>query len=461
MASSLDPATVGAVFKAYDVRGVVPEQVDEELARTTGRAFVQVLGADRIVVGHDMRPSSPSLARAYAEGANEAGADVVLIGLCSTDQLYFASGHLGLPGVMFTASHNPARYNGIKHCRAFAAPVGMESGLAQIRDLVLAGAPVGDADAPARRAGTVEEQDTLGAYVDHLLSLAPVSGRPLKVVVDAGNGMAGHTAPAVFAKLADIEMVPLYFELDGSFPNHEANPIEPENLADLQAEVRATGADVGLAFDGDADRCFLVDERGEIVSPSTLTALIAARELAKAPGSSVIHNLITSRAVPEVVRELGGTPVRTRVGHSYIKAMMAETDAVFGGEHSGHFYFRDFWRADSGMLAALHALAALAEADVPLSVLLAPYERYPLSGEINSTVADQRAVLVDIERAYAGRDGVTLDRLDGLTVSTPDWAFNVRASNTEPLLRLNVEGKDIPTMEHLRDEVLTLIRKDA
>ncbi|MDH2415122.1 phosphomannomutase/phosphoglucomutase [Nocardioides sp. CER19] len=456
MAASLDPANVGAVFKAYDVRGTVPDQVDDDLARATGRAFVRVLGADKIVIGHDMRSSSPALARAYAEGANEAGADVVMIGLCSTDQLYFASGHLGLPGVMFTASHNPARYNGIKQCRAFAAPVGMETGLAEIRDLVLDGAPL-----EREGSGTIGEQDTLDAYVDHLLGLAPVSGRRLKVVVDAGNGMAGHTAPAVFAKLPGVDLVPMYFDLDGTFPNHEANPIEPENLVDLQAKVRETGADVGLAFDGDADRCFLVDEGGELVSPSTLTALIAARELAKAPGSAVIHNLITSRAVPEVVREHGGTPVRTRVGHSFIKATMAETDAVFGGEHSGHFYFRDFWRADSGMLAALHALAALAEADVPLSQLLAPYARYPLSGEINSTVADQQAVLGEIERTYGDRTGVSLDRLDGLTVSTLDWSFNVRASNTEPLLRLNVEGRDTPTMEHVRDEVLAIIRKDT
>ncbi|SFB75392.1 phosphomannomutase [Nocardioides terrae] len=461
MASSLDPANVGAVFKAYDVRGTVPDQVDEDLARATGRAFVRVLDTPedpvrRIVIGHDMRPSSPSLARAYAEGANQAGADVVMIGLASTDQLYFASGHLGLPGVMFTASHNPAQYNGIKQCRPFAAPVGMESGLAEIRDLVLQGSPL-----EQEHSGTVEEQDVLEAYADHLLSLAPVSGRPLTVVADAGNGMAGHTAPAVFARLPGIELVPMYFELDGTFPHHEANPIEPENLVDLQAKVRETGADVGLAFDGDADRCFLVDERGQLVSPSTLTALIAARELAKAPGSAVIHNLITSRAVPQIVSELGGRPVRTRVGHSFIKARMAETDAVFGGEHSGHFYFRDFWRADSGMLAALHALAALAEADVPLSELLAPYERYPLSGEINSTVADQQAVVAEIEATYGGRDGAALDRLDGLTVSTDDWSFNVRASNTEPLLRLNVEGKDTATMEHLRDEVLAIIRKDA
>ena len=456
--ATLDPGNVNAVFKAYDVRGTIPDQIDEELARVTGRAFVQVMQADKIVIGHDMRPSSPALAAAYAAGATEAGADVVMIGLASTDQLYFASGHLGVPGVMFTASHNPAQYNGIKHCRAYAAPVGMESGLREIRDLVLAGAPVPAGVEP----GGITEQELLRSYVEHLLSLTPLRGRRLKVVVDAGNGMAGLTAPAVFEMLGSdrAELVPLFLELDGTFPNHEANPIEPANLVDLQAKVREVGADVGLAFDGDADRCFLVDERGEIVSPSTLTALIAARELDREPGATVIHNLITSRAVPEIVRELGGNPVRTRVGHSFIKATMAETDAIFGGEHSGHFYFRDFWRADSGMLAALHTLAALAATDAPLSELLAPYERYPLSGEINSTVADQQATIAEVEAAYGGREGVTLDRLDGLTVSHTDWSFNVRASNTEPLLRLNVEGKDDVTMATTRDELLALIRKD-
>ncbi|MFT4263070.1 MAG: phosphomannomutase/phosphoglucomutase [Nocardioides sp.] len=450
--------TVNAVFKAYDVRGTVPDQIDEDLARATGRAFVEVVGnPERIVIGYDMRPSSPSLAQAYAEGATTAGADVVIIGLCSTDELYFASGHLGIPGVMFTASHNPAQYNGIKQCRAFAAPVGMESGLAEIRDLVLSG----DFAEPAATPGEITEQDLLDAYVDHLLTLAPVKGRPLTVVADAGNGMAGHTAPAVFVKLPDIELIDLYFDLDGTFPHHEANPIEAANLVDLQAKVRETGADVGLAFDGDADRCFLVDERGELVSPSTLTALIATRELGKDPGASVVHNLITSRAVPEIVRENGGTPVRTRVGHSFIKAVMADTDAIFGGEHSGHFYFRDFWRADSGMLAALHALAALAEADVPLSELLAPYERYPLSGEINSTVTDAPAVLAQLEAHFGAQEGVELDHLDGLTVSSPDWSFNVRSSNTEPLLRLNAEGKDVATMEAVRDEALAIITGDA
>lgn len=457
MPPTLDPANLDAVFKAYDVRGVVPDQLDEDLARATGRAFVRVLGADTVVVGHDMRPSSPGMAGAFADGATEAGADVILIGLASTDQLYFASGHLGHPGVMFTASHNPAQYNGIKMCRAGAQPVGMETGLAEIRDAVAAGAV-----APAVRQGNITHHDVLEAYAAHLLSLAPVTGRRLRVVVDAGNGMAGHTAPAVFGRLGQerVEVVPMYFDLDGTFPNHEANPIDPDNLVDLQKRVLSEGADLGLAFDGDADRCFLVDERGLAVSPSTLTALIAARELAKEPGATVIHNLITSRAVPEIVTELGGRPVRTRVGHSYIKATMAETDAIFGGEHSGHFYFRDFWRADSGMLAALHALGALAGTDRALSDLLGDFERYVVSGEINSTVADQAAVVAEIEGAYGHLDGVTTDRLDGLTVSHPDWWFNVRPSNTEPLLRLNAEGRDQATMVEVRDAVLAIIRRE-
>ena len=452
---ALAPDNVRAVFKAYDVRGTVPDQIDEDLARATGAAFVQVLGVREVVVGYDMRPSSPGMAGAFADGAAGAGADVTMIGLASTDQLYFASGHLGRAGAMFTASHNPAQYNGMKLCRSEARPVGLDTGLAEIRDLVAGGEVV-----RGTREGALDSHDVLEAYAAHLVSLAPVAGRRLKVVVDAGNGMAGHTAPAVFGRLGDdqVELVPMYFELDGTFPNHEANPIDEANLVDLQQRVVAEQADVGLAFDGDADRCFLVDERGRAVSPSTLTALIAARELAKAPGSTIIHNLITSRAVPELVTELGGVPVRTRVGHSFIKATMAETDAVFGGEHSGHFYFRDFWRADSGMLAALHALAALAETDVPLSELLAAYERYPMSGEINSEVADSGAVVDALEATYAGQGGVTTDRLDGLTVSHPDWTFNVRASNTEPLLRLNAEGKDPATMARVRDQVLAQIR---
>ena len=360
---------------------------------------------------------------------------------------------------MFTASHNPAQYNGIKMCRARAVPLGTDTGLREIRDLVAAGAPV----PPGRTPGDLSSHDVLEAYAAHLLDLAPVTGRRLRVVADAGSGMAGHTAPAVFGRLGDdrVSLVPLYFELDGTFPHHEANPIEPENLRDLQARVLAEGADVGLAFDGDADRCFLVDERGRAVSPSAVTALIAARELARHPGASVIHNLITSRAVPELVSALGGTPVRTRVGHSYIKATMAETDAVFGGEHSGHFYFRDFWRADSGMLAALHVLAALAADDRPLSAMLAEYDPYPLSGEINSTVVDAAAATARVEQRWAAREGVEVDRLDGLSVSHRDWAFNVRSSNTEPLLRLNVEGKDEDTMRAVRDEVLDQIRGAA
>jgi phosphomannomutase len=455
--SGTTAAALSAVFKAYDVRGTVPDQIDEDLARAVGSAFVQVTSAasDGVVVGHDMRPSSPGMAQAFAEGAAAAGADVTMIGLASTDQLYYASGHLGVPGAMFTASHNPAQYNGIKMCRAFAVPLGMDTGLGAVRDLVAAGqAPTGE------RTGDIVARDVLEDYAEHLLTLVRVAGRRLTVAVDAGNGMAGHTAPAVLGRL-DLAVVPMYYELDGTFPNHEANPIEPANLADLQAKVREVGADIGLAFDGDADRCFIVDERGEIVSPSALTALIASRELAREPGATVIHNLITSRAVPELVAELGGTPVRTRVGHSFIKATMAETDAVFGGEHSGHFYFRDFWRADSGMLAALHVLAALAETDRPLSVLLAEFSRYVATGEINSTVADQQGVLARIEQEYGGRDGVTLDHLDGLTVAHPDWWFNVRASNTEPLLRLNAEAGDAATLERLRDDVLATIRRDS
>jgi phosphomannomutase len=457
MAPSLDPVVLDGIFKAYDVRGTVPDQIDADLARRTGAAFVQVTGASTVVVGHDMRPSSPDLAGAFADGATTAGADVVLIGLASTDQLYFASGHLGHPGAMFTASHNPAQYNGIKLCRAHAVPIGRETGLAEIRDLVAS-----DAEPRAAVAGTITQQDVLAAYAAHLLALAPVEGRRLKVVVDAGNGMAGYTAPAVFGRLpaGQVDLVPMYFELDGTFPNHEANPIEPSNLVDLQQRVVQEEADIGLAFDGDADRCFLVDERGRAVSPSALTALIAARELAKHPGSTVIHNLITSRAVPEIVAELGGTPVRTRVGHSFIKATMAESDAVFGGEHSGHFYFRDFWRADSGMLAALHALAALAGTDRPLSVLLGDYVRYAPSGEINSTVADPVAVLDEIEKAYADL-GHAIDHLDGLTVTHYYWWFNVRPSNPAPLLRLNAEGKDPATMAGVRDDVLAIIRRDT
>ncbi|MET9438675.1 phosphomannomutase/phosphoglucomutase [Streptomyces sp. NPDC006551] len=450
-------ADLSQIVKAYDVRGVVPDQWDEGLAELFGAAFVRVTGADAIVVGHDMRPSSPGLSGAFSRGAARLGADVTLIGLCSTDQLYFASGQLNLPGAMFTASHNPAQYNGIKMCRAGAAPVGQDTGLAEIRTLVEQWSEQGAPEAAAAP-GTVTERETLDDYATYLRSLVDLTAiRPLKVVVDAGNGMGGHTVPTVLGGLP-LDVVPMYFELDGTFPNHEANPLDPKNIVDLQARVRAEGADLGLAFDGDADRCFVVDERGEPVSPSAITALVAARELAKHPGGTVIHNLITSWSVPEVVRENGGTPVRTRVGHSFIKEEMARTGAIFGGEHSAHYYFKDFWNADTGMLAALHVLAALGGQEGTLSDLVAAYDRYASSGEINSTVADQTARMAAVKTAYEGQDGVTLDELDGLTVTADDWWFNLRASNTEPLLRLNVEARDEATAAKLRDEVLALVR---
>ncbi|MFF0789605.1 phosphomannomutase/phosphoglucomutase [Streptomyces spiralis] len=451
-------ADLSQIVKAYDVRGVVPDQWDESLAELFGAAFARVTGANAIVTGHDMRPSSPGLARAFARGAARLGVDVTEIGLCSTDQLYYASGALGLPGAMFTASHNPAQYNGIKMCRAGAAPVGQDSGLTEIRELVERWSESG-APEPAARTGTITRRDTLEDYAAHLRSLVDVSAiRPLKVVVDAGNGMGGHTVPTVLTGLP-VDLVPMYFELDGTFPNHEANPLDPANLVDLQKRVREEGADLGLAFDGDADRCFVVDEHGEPVSPSAITALVAARELARHGGRGVIiHNLITSWSVPEVVGENGGTPVRTRVGHSFIKAEMARTGAIFGGEHSAHYYFKDFWNADTGMLAALHVLAALGGQDGPLSALVAEYDRYTGSGEINSTVADQAARLTALKAAYADREDVTLDELDGLTVTAADWWFNVRPSNTEPLLRLNAEAKDAATMAEVRDEALRIIR---
>jgi phosphomannomutase len=443
------------VIKAYDVRGVVPDDLDADLARLVGAAFVHMTGATAVAVGRDMRPSGPDLVAAFTDGATGQGADVIDIGLCSTDGLYFASGRLDIPGAMFTASHNPAQYNGIKLCRAGAAPVGRDSGLDQIRRMALEGVPAHEGPR-----GTVSQRDMLSDYVAYLHELVDLSGiRPLKVVVDAGNGMGGHTVPAILTGVP-VEVDALYFELDGSFPNHEANPIEPENLRDIQARVTHIGADLGLALDGDADRCFVVDENGRAVDPSTLTALIAVRELRRAPGSAIIHNLITSRSVPEIVREHGGVPVRTRVGHSFIKETMAQTDAVFGGEHSGHFYFRDFWRADSGMLAALHVLAALGETPegTTLSSLLAEYERWARSGEINSRVDDQQATVAAVRDHYAEQDGVTIDDLDGMTVDAQDWWFNLRASNTEPLLRLNVEARTPELMVSTRDGVLALIR---
>ena len=444
---------LSAVFKAYDIRGVVGEQLDADLVRKAGAAFVRLVGGPAVVIGYDMRDSSPGLAEAFGEGVTGQGVNVINIGLASTDMLYFASGALNLPGAMFTASHNPAEYNGIKLCRAGAAPVGQDSGLAEIRAAVEQGVPSGPGG------GTAESRDMLESYAEYLRDLVDLSGsRPLKIVVDAGNGMGGHTVPKVFAGLS-IEIVPMYFELDGTFPNHEANPLDPKNIVDLQHKVREVGADAGLAFDGDADRCFVVDERGEAVPPSAVTALVATRELAKVPGATVIHNLITSKAVPEIVTEHGGTPVRTRVGHSFIKQKMAETDAIFGGEHSAHYYFRDFWRADTGMLAALHVLAALGEQPGPLSELTHEYSRYATSGEINSTVDDQAGRMAAVKQEFQGRPGVTVDELDGLTVEVGGGAwFNLRPSNTEPLLRLNVEAADDERVAALRDEVLALVR---
>ena len=446
--------------KAYDVRGLVGVQLTAEVSRALGHAFARfVMGSSpAVVIAHDMRESSPELSWAFAEGVTSAGLDAVMAGLGSTDMLYFAAGRLDLAGAMFTASHNPARYNGIKLCLAGAVPISLDTGLAQVRDEAQA---LLDGAVPvvAGRQGTVSERNVLAEYADYLRSLVDLTHiRPLHVVVDAGNGMAGYTVPAVFDGLP-LRTEELYFELDGSFPHHEANPLDPANLVDLQQEVRQTGADIGLAFDGDADRCFVIDERGEPVSPSAITALVATRELRAHPGARILYNLISSRAVPEIVTEGGGVPIRTRVGHSFIKADMASTGAVFGGEHSAHYYFADFFRADTGMLAALHVLAELGGQDRPLSEFASRFSRYADSGEINSTVIDAGAKLERIRR-WAARNAAQVDELDGLTVSLPDgrW-FNVRSSNTEPLLRLNVEAPDAPAMTGLRDEVLALIRR--
>ena len=442
------------IVKAYDIRGVVPDELDEGVAEAVGAAFAKVTGARTILTVHDMRASSGALAGAFGRGVVAQGANVLAAGLGSTDMVYYGSGDLGIPGAMVTASHNPSQYNGIKLCRAGARPVGIETGLKDIKDLAERSLP------PAPVPGSITRLDLLPGYADYLRKLVDISAiRPLTVAVNAGNGMAGHTVPKVLEGLP-ITVIPLYFELDGTFPNHEANPIEPENLRDLQRAVTEHHADIGLAFDGDADRCFVVDERGQVVSPSVLTALIAARELAREPGATIIHNLITSRAVPEIIAERGGTPVRTRVGHSFIKATMAERAAVFGGEHSGHFYFRDFWFADSGMLAALHTLAALGGQVKPLSQLMAEYSRYYASGEINSEVGDQAEATARVKRAFASRPGVSTDELDGLTVTAGDWWFNLRPSNTEPLLRLNVEAGDETAMAARRDEVLSIVRNE-
>lgn len=446
-----------SIFKAYDIRGLVDSELTPDFAFSTGVAVARFLELERepgtVVIGEDMRPSSPDLASAFSAGVTSQGLDVIRIGLASTDMLYFAAGKLNLPGAMFTASHNPAAYNGIKLCLSGARPIGKESGLLAIEKFVKEGSPMA-----MRHPGVEKHRDMLEEYVDHLFSLVDLTAiRPLKIVIDAGNGMAGYTAPAVFKRL-NAEVIEMYFDLDGTFPNHEANPIEPANLVDLQKAVKKHGADIGLAFDGDADRCFLVDEKGALVNPSALTSLIASRELSRYPGSNIIYNLISSRAVKEVVEENGGTAIRSRVGHSYIKKLMAESNAVFGGEHSGHFYFRDFWRADSGMLAALHAIAALGESKKSLSSLLSTFNRYHSSGEINSTVADAQASMKIIEELYGTLKDVSVDHLDGLTINGDNWWFNLRASNTEPLLRLNVEASTPARMQKVRDDVLNTIR---
>jgi len=471
--TSEHPIDLSAFVKTYDVRGLVGSQLTEEVVEAFGAAFADEVGAAgrELVVGHDMRDSSPAFAAAFSRGAQARGAHVVALGLCSTDESYFASGSLDAPAAMFTASHNPATYNGIKMSRAGAQGISLGTGLSSIRDRASAYL-AGGIDAVAEP-GSVREHDALADYAAYLRSLVDLAGvRPLKVVVDAGNGMGGLTVPAVLGEAAGLpglplEIVPLYFELDGTFPNHEANPLEPANLVDLQAAVVAHGADLGLAFDGDADRCFVVDEKGDAVTPSAVAAIVAVREIARVRAAeptaeiAVIHNLITSRAVPEAIVAAGATPVRTRVGHSLIKDEMRATGAVFGGEHSAHYYFRDFWGADNGMLAAMHVLAELGHQGEPLSTLTDRYTPYAASGEINSTVSDVPAAYARIVEAWAGRGD--LDELDGLTVSGSSdegefWWFNVRPSNTEPLLRLNAEAATRPAMERLRDSVLELIR---
>jgi phosphomannomutase len=441
-----------AIFKAYDIRGVVPDEFDESVARLVGNAFVGFTGSDRVLVGRDMRPTSEPLAAAFIEGATLSGADVVDLGLASTDLVYFASGALDAPAAMFTASHNPARYNGIKLCRAGAGPIGEQTGLDRIKETV-AGGLIERAEAPGR----VERRNLLADYAAHVRSFVDLAAlRPLRVVADTANGMGGLVVPPVFEGLP-FELTILYPELDGNFPNHPADPIQPENLEDLSKAVLDLDADVGLAFDGDADRVFLVDERAQPLSGSLTTSIVAKGILERNPGESIVYNLICSKAVPEIVREMGGTPVRSRVGHSYIKQVMADTGAIFGGEHSGHYYFRDNFRADSGLIASLIVLEQLSRAETPLSELRVPFERYAASGEINSRVDDPAAAIELVAGAYAGANQ---DRLDGLTVDFGDWWFNLRPSNTEPLLRLNLEAPDRAACDARTSEVLALFRNE-
>jgi phosphomannomutase len=447
----MDPA----IFKAYDVRGIYPGELNEDIAYQIGRAFVAFLGADRVAVGRDMRLSGPALAGALLQGIAAQGAEAVDLGLTSSDELYFAVGKFGYPaGIMVTASHNPAEYNGLKMCRAEAVPLSESTGLTEIRDMIL-----NDSIPAAARQGTITQRDVLDGYVEHALSFIDAKTlRPLKVVADAGNGMAGMILPRVFAQLP-CELVPLYFDLDGSFPNHPANPIEPANIADLQAKVRETGADVGVAFDGDADRMFIVDEHGTFVGGDMVTAMVAQRLLRRYPGAAIVYNLICSRSVPETIKAAGGRPIRERVGHSFIKATMRREDAVFGGEHSGHFYFRDNWYADSGLIAFLSVLELLSDANQPVSAVLQPIDPYKRSGEINSEVKDITAIITSVEEHYRAA-GATIDKLDGLTVEYPDWWFNLRPSNTQPLLRLNVEAANDEELRAKTAEVLGLVRSE-
>ena len=465
MSKEITLARLQTLIKAYDVRGIVPQEFDENISNLIGQAFVVALklrkidgGCGQVVIAHDMRPSGPSLVESFARGVMDQGVDVLHMGLASTDGLYFATGLLNIAGAMFTASHNPAEYNGIKLAKPGAAPVGQDSGLREITQLVLNAIPEFKGEK-----GKETSRDLNSEYVKYLHSLVDLkSARKLKVVIDAGNGMGGFSVPKVFNN-SNFEIVPMYFELDGTFPNHEANPIEPANLVDLQKRVLAEKADIGIAFDGDADRAFFIDEQGQSITPSAITALIAKRELKREKGSTIIHNLITSRSVAEVVEENGGIAIKTRVGHSFIKQVMKDTNAIFGGEHSGHFYFRDFWFADSGMLAALHVLATLGEtsSDTLFSSLIKEFDRYVASGEINTRVKDVAATSQKVTEYFAGIEGVQIDDLDGLTFASETWWVNIRPSNTEPLLRLNAEARERATMEKVRDEALAIIRKDA
>ncbi|HEV2065869.1 MAG TPA: phosphomannomutase/phosphoglucomutase [Thermomicrobiales bacterium] len=448
-------AHVAALFKAYDVRGLVPQELNPDVAYRTGRAVAAFLGATEVVVGRDMRVSGPALSGALIDGLRDAGANVTDIGLVSTDTLYFAVGKYGYDaGVMITASHNPASYNGFKICREEARALSMETGIAEIRDLVVSGA----FPAPAgSKRGDLIERDVLDAYADHVLGMIdPARISPLRIAIDAGNGMAGELVPRVFKHLP-CEIIPLYFELDGTFPNHEANPIEPENIRDLQRTVLERECDLGVAFDGDADRMFLIDERGTFIGGDMTTAMVAIQMLKQAPGSRIVYNLICSRTVPEVIEANGGTAIRSRVGHSFIKALMRAEDAIFGGEHSGHFYFRDNWYADSGLIALLTVLQLVSDDGQPLSEILRPIDVRVRSGEINSEVSDPQATLARVEAKYA-LEGAEIDHLDGLTAGFDDWWFNLRASNTQPLLRLNVEAEDEDVLKEKTSDVLALLR---